>query len=48
MFGTGSYGEVTYGLGSADQGEPIIPEVTEATSTLVFVIEIDAIGQPEE
>lgn len=47
-FGSSSYGTVPFGSSEADSGVPIIPEVTEATTTLVFVVEIDCIVRPED
>ncbi|HUS39618.1 MAG TPA: hypothetical protein VMX74_09215 [Pirellulales bacterium] len=48
MYGGEAYGEVTVGGTLTDIGTPIIPEVTLTTTTLVFVVEIDALVSPEE
>jgi hypothetical protein len=41
MLGDSSLGETTLGGETLDLGVPIILEVTTATKTLVFVVEID-------
>lgn len=48
MYGDSAYGETAYGSVTEDLGVPIIAEVTLATTTLVLLVEIDALVQPAE
>ncbi|HUS38866.1 MAG TPA: hypothetical protein VMX74_05420 [Pirellulales bacterium] len=47
MYGDAAYGELSIGSTAVDLGTAIIPEVTLTTTTLVFVIEVDALVSPE-